>query len=121
MLFAEVALTDLQAFGVVGVLGGVITFLHRSLMAAKDEQIKSLTGIATEAVENLEQAARNKLAAEGKPPYVPVAPVVAEHASPTTKRQQATADLQTLRARAVAAALNLGLPARKASNEKTNP
>jgi len=86
---------------------------------AANQQLKdtnaSLKEIATEAVTNLELARDVKLQAEGRSKPAPVAPVIPEHNSPTTRRQRQTAELQTLRARLVAATLGLDLPAREAS------
>lgn len=68
--------------------------------------------IALEAVQNLEAVTNTARREHGEPPLVILAPVVAEHQSPTTDRQQATAEVATLRARLVAATLTLGLPPR---------
>jgi hypothetical protein len=85
-----------------------------------DQTLKNMTDernsykeLAHEATKNLELAA----AASGSPLPAPVAPVIPEHSSPSSQRQRDTAELQTMRARLVAATLHLGLPPREASAE----
>jgi hypothetical protein len=74
--------------------------------------------IAEEAVANLETMTNATRAAEGQPSLTVLAPVVPEHQSPTTPRQQAAADVATMRARLVAASLGLGISPKAPSEEK---
>ena len=121
MLFAEFFTEGTLAVGGVGSLFvGAITVVFKLLMTAKNEQIISITSerdswkqMYSEAIGNLELAVNAKRAKEGKEHFKPVAAVVAEHNSPTTKEQQMVADMATERARLVAATMALELPARK--------
>lgn len=99
--------------GLLSFVVGALVFIHKLLMQALRDQIdsgklevKSYKEIATEAVRAAETVVTPKLQTP--------APVVAEHHSPTTEEQQATADLQTLRARVTAVSLAAGLPPRAA-------
>lgn len=101
---------------------GALVVIFRLLMTAKDTRIQQLEAevlsykeIAKEAVGGMEAVADRHAKALGKQRVAPLAPVVPEHSSPTTMAQQAIAELQTTRARLVAATLELGLPARTAS------
>lgn len=71
---------------------------------------ESFRQMADAAIANLEDAANEVRAARGEPPLPVVAPVIPEHSSPTTERQQATAAVATMRSRLVAASLALGIP-----------
>lgn len=106
-------------------LTGAVSLLFRQLIATKDDALKAMTSqrdsyreMADEAIKNLEKAVNDGLKLSGRPPFAVVPPVVPEHSSPTTERQQDVADMQTMRARLVAATLALRLPAREASQEK---
>ncbi len=101
------------AFGVLlaAMLAG-IKFLFSSLMATMKEQRDAYKKMSEEGAAALMDAANDKRVKEGKPPLVVVAPVIAEHASPVSKSQIDTADMQTIRATQTAAILSLGLPPR---------
>jgi hypothetical protein len=90
--------------------------LSRESQAVADVEAenRSYRQIADEAVTRLEAQAAGHVAERGQPLVAILAPVVPEHQSPPTLRQQATADLQTMRARLVAATLALGQPPRAA-------
>lgn len=126
MLFAaDDIVFSLGAIGIITVLGGMLTativYLFKLLIEAKDtanslklkdEREESLKLMARELLENLEAVAVRHAKAEGKTMPAMLAPVVGEHSSPMTEEQKATAELQTLRARAAAAVLLLDLPPR---------
>jgi hypothetical protein len=84
-----------------------------------DDQRKSYKEISSEAISALEAQANEKRLKQGKEPLKVIAPVVPEHSSPVTKEQQETADLQTMRARAVAIAVALDLPVRVGADPET--
>lgn len=129
-MFADVVFTT-ETMVVVSalVLGlcGVVAKLYLNLRAdhdarlkEKDEQISSWKQMTKEATSNLERAAII-YGPKADPKQVPiplVAPVVAEHSSPVTPSQEATAEMATERAKLVAATLKLGLHARPPSSEK---
>lgn len=79
---------------------------------------ESYQQIAAEAVEHLEEATNQALAARGEPPLVVVAAVVPEHSSPVSPQQKNTALVATLRARLVAVMAALGLPPREPTTEE---
>lgn len=135
-MFADVVLSTeslVLMSGMGSVLTGAIYALYRSqvtnhelqiaaMKAQYDAQItdlkdqrKSYQEIADESTRALEYKVNELRGKKGKPPTLKVAPIVPEHSSPVSETQQATADLQTIRARLTAAVLELGLPARKAS------
>lgn len=125
MLLADVAFSTESMViigGLVAALTSTIGVLFRLLLAAKDAQLKtaeshgqSYRQMALEAVANLEMAVNERRATVGKSGFTVIAPVVPEHSSPTTQLQEDTADIQTLRARLVAASLHLELPARESA------
>ena len=89
-------------------LGGYvsqISMLKADILVWKD--------ITKAALENLEHSINANRDNAGKPPFTPIAPVVPEHSSPVTPRQEEMAEQQTMRARLTAATLDLGLPARE--------
>jgi len=131
-MFADVTFTTeglTVILTLLGALWGAIGILFKKLIDAKDQHIKSAQDrgdsyreMAEEAIDDLEKAANRKLRAEGKAHFTKVADVVPEHSSPVSQKQQETADLATMRARLVAATLELGLAPREASlmaNEET--
>jgi len=124
-MFADISLST-EAVVVIGALGSLLVAavykLHSQLMQSKDDQVKSMQSqrdsyreMADEAIKNLETIRSERQIGTGMPSPSIVAAVVPEHNSPTTQTQQDSADLQTMRARLVAATLSLGLPARKAA------
>ena len=98
--------------GLLGALAGTIAALFKLLMSTKDSQVEEAKAqrdiykaISDRAIARLEEAVNAQRQAEGKAAMVPLAPVVAEHQSPTTPAQQEIADAATQRARLVAAEL----------------
>jgi hypothetical protein len=83
----------------------------RLLMGEQSSAVTSYRQMANDAVSKLEIAAARDRATRGDAPYVPLAPVVPEHNSPVSPGQQEAADVQTMRARLVAASLDLGFAA----------
>jgi hypothetical protein len=88
-----------------------------AVIAAKDQAMQDMISqrnsyqkMATQSITGLELAANRLRQSRGEGPIEFVKPVVPEHNSPTTQAQIDTAELQTLRARAVAAALVLDVP-----------
>jgi hypothetical protein len=136
ILFAEgdgIILTSVMMLAGAGVLGGVITFLFKLLLAAKDQVIaakdkahelalsqlaaekaeeesrkKSYAEIAKEAVKSLTETDAFYRQREGKPPAIPVAPVVSESHSPSTAAQRETAEIATMRAAVARIKLDAG-------------
>lgn len=78
---------------------------HASALADLTDQRNTYKAIADRAVARLEEEATERHRREGAVPSLVIAPVLPEHASPVTPRQQETADIATLRARLVAAEL----------------
>jgi len=105
--------------GLVVALTSAVVGLFYMLIASHNERLKQMESdrnsykeIAVEATSALERKVNTERGKLGHPPFDTVAPVVPEHSSPITKKQQDTADLQTLRARLTAAVMALGLPPR---------
>lgn len=107
-----------EAIAVIGVLlGGLcsaVVVVFKLLMRAKDHQLldliaqrKSYKEIAADSVRALEQVANRIRGEQGMPPLTIIAPVVPEHSSPVSEMQKEVAELQTLRARCVAATLSI--------------
>lgn len=72
--------------------------------------------MAAEAIASLAIVANRYRIEGGHDVTSPLAAVVPEHQSPVTPEQQATADLQTMRAQLTASTLDLGLPTRTAAS-----
>jgi hypothetical protein len=114
-------------------IGGGVSVVFWQMLRAKDElaadlriQVKDLKEdnkshrqIGDEAVTALETVANQKRAADGKPPFKALASVVPEENSPVSEEQQRAADLQTSRAKLVAAKLILELPPREPGTPET--
>jgi len=122
LLVAEIAISNEVAFAVVGGLVSAIGALFWLVIARYDALIKELQSrgdsykeMAEEAIANLEKAVNNARRKRGDKDFEVVAPIVPEHSSPTTKHQQSTADIGTMRARLVEATKVLDLPAREAA------
>lgn len=105
--------------GAVVVLGSAIGLLFKLLMGSKDKAIadlesrmKSLQEIADESTRAARDMGNFMRAQEGKAPIIPVAPVISESHSPSTKRQRDEAHIATLRADLAATKLAVGLPPR---------
>lgn len=119
-MYADIAFTTeggVVIGGLLTALASAVAVLFKLVISGKDQQIKdaqserdSYKEISLEAVDRIEKVAHKEKITV---PYV--APVVPEHSSPTTSKQQDSANLQTLRARLVAATLQLGQPPREAS------
>lgn len=83
---------------------------YESQILDKDNTIKTYKEMTSRAIGSLEVKANEILTGRGESPFTPLAAVVPRHNSPVTQRQQDDADLQTLKARAAAASLVLGIP-----------
>lgn len=94
----------------IGVLFRLVIKGYTDQLEDKDTEIVSLRSILKASLFATEVATNKLLALQDKPAIVPVAPVVAEHSSPTTPAQAKTADLATMRARVVASFVALDLP-----------
>jgi hypothetical protein len=129
MIYADVTFTDqgmIVIGGLVSALTGAVVFMFRQLNEANDQRLRDRTSerdsykeIANEAMAALERRVNENLHTAGKQPFTAIAPVVPEHNSPVSEKQQQTADLQTLRARLTAATLALGMPARESGVPET--
>jgi hypothetical protein len=119
-MFADITLST-EAVVTIGALlatlGGVVAFLFRMLIAAKDadladmkEQRDGYKKLAASAAASMEDAAVRRQQAQGATPVPMVAPVAAQHNSPTSEKQQEAADFATLQARVVAAQLVIDAP-----------
>lgn len=86
---------------------------HKAALDELRTQRDVYKAIADRAVARLEQEANDNRGLRGLPPFAPMAPVIPEHTSPVTERQKEDAEQATLRARVVAATLELdrGAPA----------
>lgn len=127
MLLAQGITVTTEAMTIIGVVVGAlvaaITFLFRGWIAALQADRDSWKHMAEEGVEDLEKVAKRERARNGHGPVkkaIPVAAVVPEASSPPTKQQKETAEVQTMRARLVAAKLDLGLPKRTIKGDKTD-
>lgn len=101
---------------VVGALATAIVFLFglvisglRSQLADANADTASWMQMAKEAMGNLEIASAKIRSLTGAPQPPALIAVVPEQSSPPTKQQESTADIATMRARLVAANLNLEL------------
>lgn len=128
-ILADVSFST-EALTIIGTMGAgmiaAITMLFKLLMASKDKALVDMTSardsfkeIADESVTSVESIVNRMRAEKGEEEFKPMKAIVPEHASPIKQSQQDTADLQTMRARLVAATLNLHLPAREASRPAT--
>lgn len=95
-------------------LSGAIVAIFKLLMLAKDSQVTDMKEQRDafkkgyeRSIELLEVEAQKQELARGGIPIPKLAPVKPEHNSPTTEKQQMSADLSTLKAREVAAKLML--------------
>lgn len=124
MLLAEgLVIEGVYVLAILGGAGTVIAFLFKLLMGAKDKETalllaqkdaemrekdkaradlesvkKSYQEIAAEALRSATETANYYRQREGKPPIIPLAPVVSESHSPSTAAQRETALIQTMRA-----------------------
>lgn len=117
---------------VVGALASAVTYLFTMLTANRSAELANQKAIYEKQLEversntsswremtlelgiNIEKAVNRKRAANGLPPFKELAPIVPEHSSPVTKKQQQTAEIATMRARLVAATKELGIEPREA-------
>jgi len=113
----------MAVFGVVvGSLVGAITFLFTTLMTVRAAELTAMKSdrdswreMAEELGVNIEKAVNRHRASKGLPAFTAMAPVVPEHSSPVTDKQQQAADIGTMRARLVAATKELGLEPRESA------
>ena len=118
MVFLSDISLSTEAIAVIGVLMGglcsAVVVVFKLLMATKERQLAdmqsqrdSYKGIANESVRTMEDLANRVRTEQGKPAFTAIAAVVPEHSSPPSEAQKQAAELQTLRARIVAATLNI--------------
>ena len=127
-MLAEVAISNELAFTVVGGLVSALVALFWLGVKHYDAQLDDLRSqrdsyrnMAEEAVKNIEELVNADRLKKGKPPFDKLAPIVAEHSSPTTEAARDTADVGTMRARLVAANLAMGIEAEKEQADEGNP
>lgn len=121
--------------------GGVIAFLFRMIVTDKNKQIDALTArntqlentkqsyedMAIEGVKSARATANYYLQKEGKPPIIPLVPVISESHSPSTEEQREAARIATLRAEMAQVKVVMGQPPREeppkqvASSDKAKP
>lgn len=82
------------------------------LIADLESRKKSHEEIASEALKSAREMANYLLRKEGKPPLVPVAPVISESQSPSTAKQREDARIATQRAEMAQIKLEVGQEAR---------
>lgn len=113
MFLAQVGFSTTEVIAIATALLGALTtavvFLFRTLMSAKDKELERANKLAEALVSKLEDAADMKLTREHKQKLRKLAPVLADSNSPPTPAAQKDADKETLKARAAAAVLALGL------------
>jgi hypothetical protein len=105
-----------------------IGVLFRALMASRDAAMKDMVNqrdsyqkMAAQSIAALELAANRARRARGEPAFQVIPNVVADHNSPTTEKQAAQADYQTLLARGTRAARLLDLPPLSTLPDGVNP
>lgn len=121
-----VILTTTQIVAAVTVLSGAVALLYKTQQSNNAREIqrmekniadlesskKSFEKVAGEAVEAATQINNYLRAQEGKPPLLPIAPVVTESNSPSTAAQRDSAILETLKAKVEAIRLGNNQPPR---------
>ncbi len=118
---AELILSTETAIGIASAIVVTLTtaigVLFRLGIAHYDAQLIEIRAdrdywrkYAHDATDKLERIVNIRRAEVGGPPFEVIAPIVAEHFSPTTNKQQTAADQGTLKARLVAVTKELGLP-----------
>jgi hypothetical protein len=100
---------------IAAMVAGYIAVIKSNLAARERSRAQSFREISHEAVAAVETVAKMTSVNPDVPLVPAIAAVVPEHNSPTTVKQVEDAELQTLRARLVAATLATGLPARKSA------
>lgn len=121
----------LYILAILGGAGGVIAFLFRLLISSKDRETalllaekdraykevedlkKSYKEIAIEALQSAQETTAYYRAKEGKPPILPVAPIISESHSPSTQKQRETAEVATMRAKIAQIKMEEGQEPRK--------
>jgi hypothetical protein len=98
-------------------LGGACVKMYGDLIDARAHS-SSWEQSAEEAIKNLQSAADNKRAREGREAFVPRPAVVPESNSPATQEQAQTGRIATMRALMADLALDLGLPPRTGEHDK---
>ncbi len=130
-LLAQVVLDTAYLLAILAGAGGVIAFLFRALISSKDRELasiiaekdkeaaeltsmkKSYQEIAQEAVKSALGTTNYYREKDGKPPILPVAPVISESHSASTSLQREVAVIQTLRATITQIMLEAGQEPRK--------
>lgn len=99
---ADINLTNTEVIGlvaaVVGTLAGSVTYLFYQYIAQLKSELAAWQRLAAGAVKSEEMVVHHGLRAKGIEPLEKIAPVMAQHNSPTTAAQQKRADLETLTA-----------------------
>lgn len=118
-MLADVTFSD-AAIGIITALlvalSGAIAVLFRMVIANYDSQLtywrsKELNWqeMTERAVSGMENEVNRKRVIAGKQPFPVLAAVLPEHSSPVTQAQKHAADLETMKARLVAAELSLDI------------
>src|ERR1041385_2988656 len=104
----------MRIVGALLALAGAVAIIFRLLQMSNERQVLDITAdrnsyrqIAEEAVRQLEQARNQVRERRGQAPFTTFAPVQAEHSSPVKEQQIETAHIATLRARLIAAVLDI--------------
>lgn len=119
MIFAAaegVTFTPAQVWATLIGAASVIAFLYRALIVSKDRESnqvllqkdaaiaelvsikKSYEEVAQDAIKSATATVNHYRQKEGKPPMIPIAPVISESHSPSTAKQRETARIATMRA-----------------------
>jgi hypothetical protein len=119
MFADDISINQWVAGGIVAIivaLWGAVFAIGKLLLAAKDSQVAeikeqrdSYRKAAQRTADNLTAISDRDKIAKGEVPLPKVAPIVPEKNSPTTPRQQFSAEYQTLLAQITAAELALGI------------
>lgn len=136
----------LYILGILSGAGMVIAFLFRQLISAKDQLIavrerevalimaqkdaaiaelisvkKSHQEMATDAIRSATEMANFVRSKEGKPPIIPIAPVISESHSPSTEKQRETALIATMRAQMALIRVKMGQEPRQEPEQAVEP
>lgn len=116
-MLADVTLTAESMAAIGTIIGGMATAIVALALVCRTLYYKNVENyermivwknMASDAVVVSEVAANKERARKGEEPFVPVAPA---QSAPSTKSQVELSEQATMKARTVAAALNVGVPA----------
>lgn len=119
-MFADVTITPEAMAAISTIIGGMATAIVALAWVCRILYYKNVENyermivwkqMQGEAVVVAEIAANKERQRKGEEPFVPVLPQLPEKTSAPTKSQVDLADQQTMKARTVAAAINVGVPA----------